>query len=138
MRKSKNGGNVRRSDHGDNVVRSDHGDNVVRPDNVRDAGPSSNDANIVRPNNDSNMVHPDNDANLNYLDNIVEQIRLIQARMEQISRKVDSMYLLQRMNDDIMRKSANSINVAVRLLAVSIVFAVRLVIRCHYRLHLTL
>lgn len=61
----------------------------------------------------------DNDYGANLLD-VVEKVRSMQACIEVMYKKVESMYVMQRIDDDILRKSANSINVIVRLLAVSI------------------
>jgi len=65
-------------------------------------------------------VMTDNDYDGNHFPDFADQIKSIQGSIDEMSRKLDSMYVMQRIDDDILRKSANSINVIVRLLAVSI------------------
>lgn len=47
-------------------------------------------------------------------------LKVLQAQINVLAKKVDKIYVLQQIDSETIRKSANSINVIVRLLSVSI------------------
>lgn len=51
---------------------------------------------------------------------ILKELRTIQAQVDVLTKKVDVMSVIQKIDGETIRKSANSINVIVRILAVSI------------------